>query len=105
VDVQATLTELTAWACAQALLLTAGNYRRLVVCGGGASNVFLMQRLAALLPSVKVSSTQDWGVAPSDVEALAFAWLAQQAMQSKPASVPAVTGARGARILGAIYRA
>jgi len=105
VDVQATLTELTAWACAQALSLTAGNYRRLVVCGGGARNVFLMQRLAALLPSVKVSTTQDWGVAPSDVEALAFAWLAQQAMQAKPASVPAVTGARGARILGAIYRA
>jgi len=105
VDVQATLTELTAWACAQALSLTAGNYRRLVVCGGGARNVFLMQRLAALLHSVKVSTTQDWGVAPSDVEALAFAWLAQRTLQGQPASVPGVTGARGARILGAIYRA
>ncbi len=104
-DVQATLTELTAWACAQALSDAAGNTRRLIVCGGGARNVFLMQRLAAWLPGVKVSTTQDWGVAPSDVEALAFAWLAQQAMQGKPASVPAVTGARGARILGAIYRA
>jgi len=105
VDVQATLTELTAWACAQALSDAAGNYRRLVVCGGGARNVFLMQRLAALLPTVEVSTTQDWGVAPSDVEALAFAWLAQQAIQAKPASVPGVTGARGTRILGAIYRA
>jgi anhydro-N-acetylmuramic acid kinase len=103
--VQATLTELTAWACAKALSNAAGNYRRLVVCGGGARNVFLMQRLTALLPSVKVSTTQDWGVAPSDVEALAFAWLAQQATLGKPASVAAVTGARGARILGAIYRA
>ena len=105
VDVQATLTELTAWACAQSLSNAAGNYRRLVVCGGGARNVFLMQRLAALLPSVRLSTTQDWGVAPSDVEALAFAWLAQQAMLGKPASVAAVTGARGARTLGAIYRA
>jgi anhydro-N-acetylmuramic acid kinase len=105
VDVQATLTELTAWACAQALFHAAGNYRRLVVCGGGARNAFLMQRLMAFLPGVKVSTTQDWGVAPSDVEALAFAWLAQQAVQGKPASVAAVTGARGARILGAIYRA
>jgi anhydro-N-acetylmuramic acid kinase len=105
VDVQATLTELTAWACAQALSAVSANYRRLVVCGGGARNVFLMQRLSALLPGVKVSSTQDWGFAPSDVEALAFAWLAQQALQAKPASVAAVTGARGARILGAIYRA
>ncbi len=105
VDVQTTLTELTAWACAQALSAAAGNYRRLVVCGGGARNEFLMQRLAAFLPGVKVSTTQDWGVAPSDVEALAFAWLAQRAMQGKPASVPGVTGARGARILGAIYRA
>ena len=104
-DVQATLTELTAWACAQALSTASANYRRLVVCGGGARNVFLMQRLSALLPGVKVSSTQDWGFAPSDVEALAFAWLAQQALQAKPASVAAVTGARGARILGAIYRA
>ena len=104
-DVQATLTELTAWACAQALSTASANYRRLVVCGGGARNVFLMHRLSALLPSVKVSSTQDWGFAPSDVEALAFAWLAQQALQAKPASVAAVTGARGARILGAIYRA
>ena len=103
-DVQATLTELTAWACAQALSTASTNYRSLVVCGGGARNVFLMQRLSALLPGVKVSSTQDWGFAPSDVEALAFAWLAQQALRAKPASVAAVTGARGARILGAIYR-
>jgi len=105
VDVQATLTELTAWACAQALSAASAHYRRLVVCGGGARNVFLMQRLSALLPSVKVSSTQDWGLAPSAVEALAFAWLAQQALQAKPASVAAVTGARGARVLGGIYRA
>ena len=104
-DVQATLTELTAWACAQALSTASTNYRSLVVCGGGARNVFLMQRLSALLPGVKVSSTQDWGFAPSDVEALAFAWLTQQALRAKPASVAAVTGARGARILGGIYRA
>jgi anhydro-N-acetylmuramic acid kinase len=105
VDVQATLTELTAWACAQASSHAVGNYRRLLVCGGGARNAFLMQRLKALLPGIKVSTTQDWGVAPSDVEALAFAWLAQQALHAKTASVAAVTGARGARILGAIYRA
>lgn len=105
VDVQATLTELTAWACAQALSDIRGPYRRLVVCGGGAHNAFLMQRLAALLPGVAVCTTLDWGIAPSDVEALAFAWLAQQAMRGSPASVPAVTGARGTRILGAIYRA
>jgi len=105
VDVQATLTELTAWACAQALPHAVDNYRRLLVCGGGARNAFLMRRLKALLPGIKVSTTQDCGVAPSDVEALAFAWLAQQALHAKTASVAAVTGARGARILGAIYRA
>lgn len=105
VDVQATLTELTAWACAQALAEARGEYQRLVVCGGGARNGFLMNRLAALAPGVQVSTTQDWGIAPSDVEALAFAWLAQQALLGRSASVPAVTGARGARVLGAIYRA
>jgi anhydro-N-acetylmuramic acid kinase len=64
-----------------------------------------MQRMQALLPAVQLSTTQVLGIGPQDVEALAFAWLAQQAMRAQPASLPSVTGARGARILGAIYRA
>ena len=105
VDVQATLTELTAQACAGSAQWAHGACGRWLVCGGGARNLFLMQRLQKLLPEVTLTTTQVLGVAPQDVEALAFAWLAQQALRASPASLPSVTGARGARILGAIYRA
>ena len=104
-DVQATLTELTAWACAQALRWANHSPEILVVCGGGALNDVLMQRLQAALPSIRVCSSADLGVAPTEVEALAFAWLAQQTVLRKTSSVASVTGAQGARILGAVYPA
>ena len=104
-DVQATLTELTAWACAQALRWASHSPETLVVCGGGALNDVLMQRLQAALPSIRVCSSADLGVAPTEVEALAFAWLAQQTVLRKTSSVASVTGAQGARILGAVYPA
>jgi anhydro-N-acetylmuramic acid kinase len=104
-DVQATLTELTAWACSQALRWASPQPELLLVCGGGALNDFLMQRLQAALPSTRVSSSEAFGVAPTEVEALAFAWLAQQTVLRQTASLASVTGAQGARILGAVYPA
>jgi anhydro-N-acetylmuramic acid kinase len=64
-----------------------------------------MARLAALLPNTKVSSTAEFGVDPDWVEAMAFAWLAHCALESVPANRPSVTGAKGLRVLGAIYPA
>jgi anhydro-N-acetylmuramic acid kinase len=64
-----------------------------------------MRRLAALLPGVAVDSTAAAGVPPEQVEALAFAWLAQRFVQRLPGNLPAVTGARGPRVLGALYPA
>ena len=104
-DVQATLTELSAWACAQALRWASHSPELLVVCGGGALNDYLIQRLQAALLSIRVSSSAELGVAPTEVEALAFAWLAQQTVLRKTSSVASVTGAQGARILGAVYPA
>jgi anhydro-N-acetylmuramic acid kinase len=104
-DVQATLTELTAWACAQSLRWATHSPELLVVCGGGALNDVLMQRLQATLASTRVCSSTDLGVSPTEVEALAFAWLAQQTHLRRTASVASVTGAQGARILGAVYPA
>ncbi len=104
-DVQATLTELTARSCAASVQQFAPGCERLIVCGGGALNTHLMQRLQALLPGCTVASSQDHGLPPLQVEATAFAWLAQQCVERKTASLKSVTGARGARILGAIYPA
>jgi anhydro-N-acetylmuramic acid kinase len=104
-DVQATLTELTARACADSLLREAPDTRTLVVCGGGALNLHLMARLSNALPKCKVASSDAFGLPPLQVEATAFAWLARQAVLRTTASVPKVTGAQGARILGAIYPA
>ena len=104
-DVQATLAELTAIACANSLLYVAPHCSALKVCGGGALNRHLMARLQAALPNCTVASTADAGLPPLQVEATAFAWLAQQTILGKTSSLKSVTGAKGARILGAIYPA
>lgn len=105
-DVQATLVELTASTCAQELLRhAAGACQLLIVCGGGALNAHLMQRLAALLPGVRVESSAQHGLPPQQVEAAAFAWLAYQCLAGQPGNLASVTGARGPRVLGALYPA
>jgi len=103
VDVQATLTEFTAMACANDVKRFALDARQLIVCGGGALNGHLMQRLAHHLPQLTVCSSEAHGLPPLQVEAAAFAWLAFKTIHREKASLPSVTGARGARVLGAIY--
>lgn len=93
-DVQATLVALTARSIA-----TAAGERECYVCGGGVFNHALMRQLP------RAQSTQTLGVDPMQVEALAFAWLARQCFASAPGNVPEVTGAKGTRILGAVYAA
>ena len=103
VDVQATLCEFTALAIAQDLKQHAPEAKQLWVCGGGALNGQLMSRLQAHAPGVQVASTEAHGLPPLQVEAAAFAWLAAKAMKRETASLKSVTGARGARVLGAIF--
>jgi anhydro-N-acetylmuramic acid kinase len=104
-DVQSTLTQLTAWACAQEIKNCAGNVATVLVCGGGARNDLLMSRLREALRTANVTTTSSRGVSPEAVEATAFAWLAKAWIDRRPANVPAVTGAVGPRILGAMYPA
>lgn len=104
-DVQATLVELTATCCARSVRRFAGGSRLLVVCGGGAFNTHLMARLAANLPGVSVQPSSDFGLPADQVEACAFAWLARAFVQRDPGNLPAVTGALGFRVLGALYPA
>jgi anhydro-N-acetylmuramic acid kinase len=103
VDVQATLCEFTAVAIAQDLKSHAPDAKQLWVCGGGALNDHLMLRLQAHVPAAQVGSTDAHGLPPLQVEAAAFAWLAAKAMKRETGSLESVTGARGARVLGAIY--
>jgi len=104
-DVQATLAELTASACAASAKSYENESKLLIVCGGGAHNGHLMRRLSALLPGWAVESSAQHGLPPLQVEAAAFAWLAQRCMNGLAGNLPRVTGAAGPRILGAIYPA
>lgn len=104
-DVQATLCELTARAIAADVRHHLPQAGELLVCGGGALNEELMRRLAAALPAVKAASTATRGLPPLQVEAAAFAWLARAHLRGEPGNLPSVTGAKGPRLLGAVYPA
>jgi anhydro-N-acetylmuramic acid kinase len=65
----------------------------------------LLRRIAARLPGMQVESTAAHGVDPDFVEAMGFAWLARETLAGRPGNLPEVTGARGSRILGAMYPA
>jgi anhydro-N-acetylmuramic acid kinase len=71
--------------------------------GGGVHNPVLLAALAAEWPGLAIESTAAHGVDPDFVEALAFAWLAREALAGRPGNLPAVTGARGPRVLGAAH--
>ena len=109
VNVQATLVELTISPCVDSIVSYINNSNRpineLIICGGGALNTHLMSRLQARLSSLAVVSSQDRGLPPLQVEAAAFAWLARKTIHRETGNLPKVTGAQGARILGAIYPA
>jgi anhydro-N-acetylmuramic acid kinase len=104
-DIQNTLAEFTVSPCVAGVNRYAKDSKLLIVCGGGAFNQHLMQRLQAGLPLLRVESSALHGLPPLQVEAAAFAWLARQAMLGLPGNLPSVTGAAGPRVLGAIYPA
>ena len=102
VDVQATLAELSAQSIARSLN-KAGLPGRLLVCGGGVHNAFLMRRIAATLPDVIVESTARYGADPDWVEGLLFAWLTRERLHQKTQDTAPITGASHAVLLGDIH--
>ncbi len=104
-DVQATLAALTAHSIADAIARWCPGSTQVFVCGGGAHNTDLMARLASALKGLPLATTDALGLHPDWVEAVAFAWLARAGMNGQPGNLPAVTGAKGPRVLGAIYTA
>lgn len=101
-NVARTLLEFTAVTIAQALQQHCHGAEEVYVCGGGAHNLALIDRLQALC-GIAIQRTDVLGVEVDWVEAVAFAWLAQRCIDHVPGNLPAVTGAAGPRILGAIY--
>lgn len=102
-DVQATLAALTAHTIADALKKEMPACQRVLVCGGGSHNPVLMQHLRELLASMQIDTTEAHGLHPDYVEAAAFAWLARETLANRPGNLPAVTGAKGLRVLGVVY--
>ena len=104
-DVQATLAQLSARTIAEALTQYLPEAEELFVCGGGALNSDLCRRLQELLPGVTLRSTSTAGISAMQVEATAFAWLADRHVHRQAGNCGAVTGAAGSRILGCHYPA
>ncbi|MEP6701403.1 MAG: anhydro-N-acetylmuramic acid kinase [Betaproteobacteria bacterium] len=113
-NVQSTLLQLTVDTIAGDIARHCAEAQEVIICGGGARNGALMKRLATALAIAAADSgkalpslqrSDDLGVPSNQVEAFAFAWLARQALRGEPGNLPAVTGARGRRILGAVYPA
>ena len=109
-DVQATLLHLSAHSALEALVRHAPQTQKLIVCGGGAKNQALMNLLKVkaqhfFTEPLEITTSDSVGIDPQLVEGLAFAWLAWAHKEKRPANLPAVTGAKGPRILGACYPA
>ena len=102
-DVQATLVELTALTIANALSRLPQPLTSLFVCGGGAHNRYLLERLAANIPDGTLATTETLGLHPDFVEAAAFAWLARERINLQVGNIPDVTHARRAAVLGGVY--
>ena len=102
-NIQATLAELTVRTIAAGLTQYQPAASELLICGGGAMNKDLCRRLQRLLPTVSIQPTTNVGIPVMQVEAAAFAWLAQRFLNRQVGNCSAVTGAHGPRILGCHY--
>jgi anhydro-N-acetylmuramic acid kinase len=104
-DVARTLVALTVDSIVDALQRFCPAVDEVYLCGGGAHNTLLRQALRSSMQGTPIELTDALNVGVDWVEAAAFAWLAQQTILHQPSNLPAVTGAKGLRILGAIYQA
>ncbi|MDT8311622.1 MAG: anhydro-N-acetylmuramic acid kinase [Methylophaga sp.] len=102
-DIQATLLTLTVNTIADAIQQYAADCQRVIICGGGAHNVSLMRALSERLQPMIVDTSSDNGLDVDFVESCAFAWLASRTINRQTGSIPSVTGAERASILGGIY--
>jgi len=99
-NIQRTLLELTAVTIAnEANRLQS---KELILCGGGAKNNFLVQRITAL-SRAKVSISDAYGVESDALEAMIFAWLAYKRLHKETVKLSSITGSKKDSVLGALY--
>lgn len=104
-DVLASLIELTAISISRGIEQWGYTEGELFLCGGGARNIYLVERIQHHLLNIRIGLTDDLGIPADMVEACAFAWLAYRTMNGLNGNLPNATGAKGPRVLGAIYPA
>jgi anhydro-N-acetylmuramic acid kinase len=103
-DVQATLLHFTARSLADAIKNTAPTCNQLILCGGGAHNQALIQALQTYLPHYLIHTTAHLiNINPDYLEAMMFAWLAEQTLAGNPIDLTHITGSKKPAVLGAIY--
>jgi len=100
-DIQATLLAVTVQSIVNEVKKF--NIEELLLCGGGANNIFLVSELQKLLPKVDVKKTDDYNINSDDLEAMIFAWFAYMRLREKPVTLKSVTGAKRSTILGGLY--
>ncbi len=103
-DIQATLLALTSYSIADSIETWCPQTEKILLCGGGSENKFLVQQLEKILEGKTIQKTDDYGVPTTWMEAMAFAWLAKQNIENKPGNIPSVTGADKAVILGELFK-
>ncbi len=96
-DVQRTLLELTALSISNEVLRF--NRDVVLLCGGGAKNSFLVERIKVLMPNVEVAIASNADM----IEAMTFAWLAYKRMHKEVVNLKDVTGASDNAVLGGLY--
>ena len=104
-DVQRTLLELTSRSIVSQIALHLPECNRIILCGGGANNLHLVNRIKTLAGEIVIVTSENRGAPTSAVEAMAFAWLAYRRLHDLPGNLPSVTGASRSAVLGAIYSA
>ena len=104
-DIQATLLELSTQTIANAIKQSSQQVNEVLVCGGGAHNDLLIEKLGNELDDIELATTAKYGLSPDCIEAVSFAWLAKQRIENKTANLPSVTGANKEVLLGGVYQA
>ena len=100
-DIQATLLAFTAISIANEIKKF--NIKTVLICGGGAKNSYLIEKIQLELPNIEVNTTDSYGVSSDNMEAMIFAWFAYKRLQNENIDLKTVTGAKKNTILGGIY--